>query len=168
MYLLRYMAPAEQYQPQVLGQLRLFFSNRGCAEGMEVANMSWEEFKHIMTNGYASVKLGRAARVELYNLKQGKMTVPELSRELRRRVGKVPNLVTEHEQIFVFVNALRADIAGLCQAKQDGSDWDNLDKVLSYAATQEATRRGSLVPGSCILGSQVFCSNRCLVRLDPV
>ncbi len=66
------------------------------------------------------------------------MSLPELSRELRRRAALCQPAVAEHDLITHFIGALRAPLRRVCGTDPTGSEWVDLNALVIFATIKEA------------------------------
>ena len=82
--------------------------------GVTLPTMTWDQFRSIMIEGCCKPELNISARAALHALRQDRLSVPDLARELRRLVSKIHPAVDVPEQIFVFLTALRPSLRRSC------------------------------------------------------
>ncbi len=111
---------------------------RDLAPEMTPSTMTWSEFGKILNAGYFKPQCRVANRVAVYELKQNRMSVPELSRELRRRAALCQPAVAEHDLITHFIGALRAPLRRVCGTDPTGSEWVDLNALVTFATIKEA------------------------------
>lgn len=66
------------------------------------------------------------------------MTVPELSRELRRRASLCHPAVAEHDLITHFIAALKTSLRRICGTDPSGAEWNDLNSLVTFATIKEA------------------------------
>lgn len=100
---------------------------RDLAPALTPSNMTWSKFCEILNSGYFKPQCRVANRVAVYELKQNRMAVPELSRELRRRASLCHPAVAEHDLITHLIAALRPSLRRICGTDPAGAEWTDLN-----------------------------------------
>ncbi len=66
------------------------------------------------------------------------MTVPELSRELRRCASPCHPAVAEHDMITHLIAALRPTLRRICGTDPAGAEWTEANALVNFATIKEA------------------------------
>ena len=106
--------------------------------GATLPSMTWDEFQIMLIEGYCKPELNISARTALNSLRQNRLTVPDLARELRRLSSRISPAVTVAEQVYVFLMALKPELRLACGAHPSGREWTNLHDLVQLATLTEA------------------------------
>ena len=121
-------------------EAKRFQSGKLCdfAPELSPSSMTWSKLCEILNSGYFKPQCRIANRLVFYEMKQNRMTVPQLSRELRRRAALCHPAVAEYDLITHFVSALRAPLRHLCGTDPTGAEWVDLNALVVFATVKEA------------------------------
>jgi hypothetical protein len=122
---------------------------------LNLTAVSWEEFQRFLIKAYAKPLTRKKIRSALSELRQGEMTVLQLTRELKRCIGALPYDLDEYEHIHHFLNALNEPLRTMCSTRPDGLEWSSIEALVTHALNREATFRPLPPPP----GTMVFTPN---------
>jgi hypothetical protein len=119
---------------------------------INLASLSWEHFTKFMRTAYAKPLTQQKMRSALGDLRQGNLSVLQLTRELKQCISALPYALAEYEHVHHFLRALNEPLKTLCAARPDGLEWASLDALVAHTLNREATLQLSS-PGTMIISS---------------
>ncbi len=107
------------------------------ARGLDVLTMSWRTFSSLLTQAYGRNDREPLARSKLDSLKQ-EGSVQTYARVFRETVACITRMpLSEGDKLHRFKSNLAPKLKDRCSVKPDGTEWDNLDELISFAVRQE-------------------------------
>ncbi len=99
--------------------------------------MSWRTFSSLLTQAYGRNDREPLARSKLDSLKQ-EGSVQTYARVFRETVACITRMpLSEGDKLHRFKANLAPKLKDRCSVKPDGTEWDNLDELISFAVRQE-------------------------------